>query len=492
VNDIQPRPARSPILFGLVLGFLCATAIAAAGVAAWSSGLSWLGAGESPAVADLRRRLLEQEQRWAQVAAEARFAPPSVVRSERSEVAAAELDAERARAERAEKAADEARGAALELREELARTKAQLEDLQSEVEEHLEARAKLESAQSAMMERALSAEMRERERDGRRAAASESVAPAPEIQTLMGSSSFLEDVAKNIPPELLGPQPSADAAQGAPQAAGADRRAAEERAAEEAAAIAEKRGALDELRTQANRLFELDGYAETQLVRIGSMADGVLRDVAFREVGPLGETRRFLAAKELRFEAFPGLRSLRVHLIDGYEQKGSGASAPFESGASELTFADVRIDDWKTLLVAQGLWRETGATSSGQVDERYPAAATLASVNELFARAKGTRRFVLRRLDEVHGGARWRGVELHQLEVGGGGLQVIYEAESAELWWDPAQKSAELRLEHGFQRRGAQRVPFFEKRARVFLGFEDDKGWDAAAIPFQVVGPAAR
>ncbi|MBK9383491.1 MAG: hypothetical protein IPN34_01510 [Planctomycetes bacterium] len=491
MNDLQPRPARSSLLSGIVLGFLCATSIAAAGVVAWSAGLHWLGAGESPAVVDLRRRLEEQEQRWAEVAAAARTAPASAERPERAPLASAELEAERARAERAERAVDEARGAAVELREELARTKAQLEDLQGEIDEHVVARAKLESSQSAMLERALAAEMRQNERD-RLGAMSESVAPAPRVETLMGSSSFLEEIAKNIPPEVLGPPPSADRAVDASQGPGAERRAAEERAAEEAAAIAGKRSALDELRAQANRLLELDGYAETQLVRVGSMADGVLRDVAFREVGPLGETRRFLAAKELRFEAFPGLRSLRVHLIDGYEQRGSGASAPFENGASELTFADVRIDDWKTLLVAQGLWRETGATSSGEVDKRFPAVETLAKVNELLARAKGSRRFVLRRLDEVHGGARWHGVELHQLEVGGGGLQVIYEAENAELWWDPANKSAELRLEHGFQRRGSQRVPFFEKRARVFLGFEDDKGWDAAAIPFQVVGPATR
>ncbi|MBL8900371.1 MAG: hypothetical protein JNM84_22255 [Planctomycetes bacterium] len=492
MNEVAAPPPRSPrfsaLASGLALGFVSATAIALAGVAAWSAGLPWFGAGESPALRDLRRRLEEQERRSATPTAPATVAPPSAEVSAEQRIAAGVYEAERQRAERAERAADEARAAVLELREDLARAKAQLEDLQSEIDEHVVARAKLESAHGALLERAVAAEMRERELGGR-TGADERLSPAPQVETLLGSSSFMEEIAKNLPPDLLGPPPSAPPAAAEPSA---DRRAAEERATAEAAALAAKRGSIEELRAQANRLLEMDGYGEMQLVRVGSVADGALCDVALREVGPLGETRRFLAAKELRFEAFPGLRSLRVHLRDGYEQQGSGASEPFAQGASEVTFADVRIDDWKALLFAPGLWHETGAQRSGAVDERYPPAPTLAKLNELFARAKGARRFVLRRLDEVQSGPLWRGIELHQLEVGGGGLQVIYEAESAELWWDPVQKSAELRLEHGFQRRGTQRIPFFEKRARVYLGFEDEQGWDAAVIPFQIVAPSAR
>ena len=51
-----------------------------------------------------------------------------------------------------------------------------------------------------------------------------------------------------------------------------------------------------------------------------------------------------------------------------------------------------------------------------------------------------------------------------------------------------AQKTAELVMEHGFQRRGTQRVPFFEQRARVFLAYDDAPPWDEKRIPFQLAG----
>lgn len=498
------------LALGVLAGFALGTAIAVGGAFAWSAGLRRLDSAEPAAIHPLSERVLDQERRLAQLEARApaldAAAPASALAAAREEGRAAghaqarvELESTQEEARgRAEQELDRGRAEAQALREELARAKQQLEDLHGELEDQRAARAALESKSGELLERALAAELRERERVQLRSRDGAS-AGGMVAQPLAGSADWLQQLAQNLPPGALGPQPApsaeiAPAADESPGASSAEQPSTElaRRAEEESASLARERAALEELRTQTNRLIELDGYGELQLVRVGAVAEGRLVDIAFREAGALGEARRFLAARELRVEAFPGLRSLRLHLIDGYEQVGGGVAQPFAEGRRELSFADVRIAEWKLLLEPRGLWHETGTRSKGGLDARYPPARAMAEINALFARAKGTRRFVLRRLDAVQEGGRLEGLELHQLELGGGGLQGIYEAESAELWWDPAQKSAELRLEHGFQRRGTQRVPFFEQRARVFLGFEDDTGWDPDRIPFHLASAVAR
>lgn len=515
----SPSPSRFG--WGFFIGALLAIGTALAGSIAWSAGWTWLHLGEPPSVTSLRerldaqdRRIVEAERRAAEGArSSAVDAVAELSRAETRQASALreweeERKAERLRVEeergqerlRAETAVNQARAEITSLIEELARCKQENEGLRDDLIAEADARRRLESDKGMLLERALAAEMRNRERDAHRAS-TPSAPPhtGPQMDVLSSSSPWMAELAKNLPAEMLGPQP----AQGSltpPEASGAEStvsvseaEAEARRAAEtESILMAQKQAQLETLRSDANRLLELDGYGEWQFVRIGAIEAGGMRDAALAERGPLGETRRFLVAKELRFEAFSGLRSLRLHLQGGYEQLGGAPAKNFDGEEQELTWADVRLSDWRALLEPRGLWQETGVVRTGAIDARYPAADTMTLLNEVFARAQGTRRFVLRRLDGVLEGPRLQGIELHQIEVGGGGLQVIYEAESAELWWDPVQKTAELRLEHGFQRRGTQRVPFFDQRSRVFLSFEKAEEWDPERVPYHLASTAAR
>lgn len=245
------------------------------------------------------------------------------------------------------------------------------------------------------------------------------------------------------------------------------------------------------------RLFQqqlaLEGYTELELNRVEDVDEYGLHEPLFRVIDGRGGTRSVIRARRARFRGHARLRTITMELLDGYEQPMGGEPEHFYQGRRVVTWADVRYAEWVELLASAGGVLEE--EDDVQTDTKWSISAVMDDLEQLLDRSRGERACRVRRLQGVSTEGELIGLEIHQYrDRARTQLEVIYEAGRARVTYDDRYDRIEFELLEGFQRRGDQRIPFFEGRCRVYVPLTVEalgEAWERLPHPSTTPGEPA-
>jgi hypothetical protein len=246
-----------------------------------------------------------------------------------------------------------------------------------------------------------------------------------------------------------------------------------------------------EIQISLKTMFTLDQVTGFELLESGTFKDGATGPVVLRALDDRGRPVATISAERLRLEASRAARTVTLVLEDGFERRGV-EKTPFEGpmtgesrgGLRRIELPETNPAPWIEALPE--LFREEDKAPLDD-DGLWNLGAVRASLNLLLREdiSAGWWRLV------AFGGVRdgvLRDVQLDGLDPDGKLERKLF-ADRMEI--DAQEKGVKIELRDGAQMRGDEKVPFLDRRYRIFLPRASIDAWRDAGIP-GIAAPRAR
>lgn len=239
----------------------------------------------------------------------------------------------------------------------------------------------------------------------------------------------------------------------------------------------------DKIFRELRALMVTEAVDSLDLLDAGTLGDGFIGPVVFRQLDLGGRPIGTLSADRLRLEGSRSGRTLTIVLEDGYERR-DGNRFPFEGSQSGEERGGVRriflprTDPSSWFDSMPELFGE-GMQDSFNDDGRWEGFLVHRKLNELLARDASLGYYRVSALGGVLEG-QLRGVELEQLD-GDGRLMKRLLADRMTISLEP--RGVLLLLQDGIQMQGARKFAFLDGRFRIFLPGSSQDDWTAAGLP---------